>query len=410
MKKKFIYKLRTSISDLKSQLQCWQQEFLRGPARSKKKKRVLLYHVTGLSYGGTEKSLQFIAAHLDKNEFDVYFMYSERVDLFGNVKLEDIEKRRCNLLGKGVFLLRMDFDSMGPPPGMALKNANPSPGEVAKVLDIDLFITAGAGYGAYPIPTLKCPVILIDVFGYAQTLRRNVKYVLPISEAVRKKIDKVIPSKKLKTLHLPVPRPPENAEERGNEFRSRYCIPADSFVFGRIGRSDDSIFDPIAIKAFGKVNSEADQRRNSTFVIVGPCDLLKKYVSDHQLPNVVLIESLATDDEVWGFHSAIDVLAHSRIDGESLGINIIESLAAGNPIITHKSRHWNAHLDYLDEQCAFVSEVDAFEQYADFMIQISDPRNIDLARSMGQNARRKFEKLFSPERYIDCITQLIKDA
>src|SRR5689334_12661191 len=42
------------------------------------KKKILFYHISGLSFGGTEKALQIIAKHIDKEKYDVFFMYSSK--------------------------------------------------------------------------------------------------------------------------------------------------------------------------------------------------------------------------------------------------------------------------------------------------------------------------------------------
>jgi glycosyltransferase involved in cell wall biosynthesis len=54
-----------------------------------------------------------------------------------------------------------------------------------------------------------------------------------------------------------------------------------------------------------------------------------------------------------------------RLDGESFGLNIAESMLAGNPIITHKSHIWNAHLEYLKPEFSLVVEKDDVEGYKD---------------------------------------------
>lgn len=397
------------LNDIVSWIQSWKNEFSNYFNSSKTRKRILLYHVIGLSYGGTEKSLQYIAAKLDKSKYDVYFMYSERSELFGNVTLEDMNRRKADLMARGVNFIRMDFESMTPLPGMVLKEANPSPRKVVRALDIDLFITAGAGYGAYPIPTLPCPVMMIDVFGYGKTLSPNVKFVLPISNAVREKIVDVVPKEKIKTLHLPVPRPPKDIQFLAEDFRNQYGIDKDNFVFGRIGRSEDSIFDPIAINAFEQIVHKSENSSRIKYLVVGPCKKLKEIVATRKIPGVVTIDSLATDKEVWAFHAAIDVLAHSRVDGESLGINIIESMAVGNPVITHKSKRWNAHLDYLDESFAYVANTDAVDQYAGYMKRFIDPDNNEKIESMREKAMEAYEKHFSPERYMEQIDSLIQN-
>jgi len=384
----------------------WVNELFPGPKR-KEKPRILIYHIHGLSYAGTQKGLQFIAKHLSKEKYDVYYMFGERPGLFpGSGKKEDLEVRKQELLNAGVSLIRADFDKTMGPPAHVAKGINPSPRDVVKALDIDLFITAGMGYASYPIPILRCPCILIDVFGYGTTLSKKVRFILPISDTVKRIIDDVVPEEKIITLPWAVPRPPSNLAELGMEFRKKYGISGQTLVFGRIGRSVDTIFDPIAIYAFEKTIKDA--KGDCLYLIVGPSAKLKQIVDDRKIPSVLSIDSLASDEDVWAFHGAIDVLAHYRLDGESLGVNIIETIAAGNPVITHESRRWNAHLEYLSDDFAFVADVDSVDQYASFMEFCVRPDNRHFIRKMGQHAKATYEQRFSEELYMDKLETVIK--
>jgi len=391
------------IDDIKSLLFSFLTEFVLSKSENLKA-RILIYHVNGFSYGGTEKGLQFIAKNLNKDKFDVYFMSGERADAFGKLSKNDIETKKDELSQLGVSLIIMNYQRQMGPPSHAIIGANPSPRDVVKTLKIDLFITANMGYADYPIPLLNCPSIIIDVFGYGKTLSGKVKYLLPISEAVKKTYQEVISDKKFEVLPWPVPRPPTNLVKLRNEFRTKYRLNSEALVFGRIGRNDDSIFDPIAIKAFTKIVSE-----NSLcyYVIVGPSESLKKIVLEKQIPNVILIQSIASEEDVWAFHSAIDVLAHYRLDGESQGVNIIESMAVGNPIISHKSNNWNAHLEYLANNFSFVAEVDDYEQYFNFMEYFTISGHGKVIDQMRNCAREVYETRFSPERYISRIDEII---
>lgn len=59
----------------------------------KDKKRVLIYGISALSFGGTEKNLQIIAKYLDKEAYDVYFMYGTKPRKLGNYNAKMIEER-----------------------------------------------------------------------------------------------------------------------------------------------------------------------------------------------------------------------------------------------------------------------------------------------------------------------------
>lgn len=79
------------------------------------------------------------------------------------------------------------------------------------------------------------------------------------------------------------------------------------------------------------------------------------------------LDPIYAEEDVWAFHNAIDVLAHFRYDGESCGLNIAESMLSGNPIISHRSRIWNAHLEYLSQDNSFVAGIDDIDAYGNAM-------------------------------------------
>jgi glycosyltransferase involved in cell wall biosynthesis len=378
------------------------------PKAPKRRPRLLIYKVNGLAYGGTEKGLQFIAENVDKKKFDVYFMHGDSCSLFGGIATADLEQKKKELQAAGVILIRMDFERQLGPPSHALIGANPSPVNVAKTLGIDLFITANMGYADYPIPLLPCPTIIIDVFGYGQTLSRKVKAILPISAAVKDRIPSFIPREKIISLPLPVPRPPENLTSLGKNLRNKLGIKPSTIVFGRIGRPDDSIFDPIAINAYERMVRQ--ENLDCLYLIVAPSKKMVEIVQKRGVPQVMFLAPIASNCDVWAFHGAIDVLAHFRIDGESLGVNIIESMAAGNPIITHKSRFWNAHLDYLDHDFARIAEIDSVEDYARQLSFFLKETTRDGIRSMGLKAREVYESKFAPEQYLTSFVEVIEKA
>ncbi|MBC7981814.1 hypothetical protein H7X65_01940, partial [Candidatus Parcubacteria bacterium] len=136
----------------------------------------------------------------------------------------------------------------------------------------------------------------------------------------------------------------------------------------------------------------------------------KKLVIEKKIPNVHWLEPSYLEDEVWAFHQAIDVLAHFRNDGESFGLNIAESMLVGNPILTHKSHIWNAHLEYLDNSFSRYTDKDDYEQYAKNMIEFAELHNSGKLKEMGQEAKIKAEGLFLIENCIGKYENIINEA
>ena len=77
-----------------------------------------------------------------------------------------------------------------------------------------------------------------------------------------------------------------------------------------------------------------------------------------------------------------------------MGLNIAESMLCGRPVITHKSRIYNAHLEYLDESFARVAPVDGVKDYAEFLREFACAKESGMLEQWGARARAKAEPLF----------------
>ena len=138
--------------------------------------------------------------------------------------------------------------------------------------------------------------------------------------------------------------------------------------------------------------------------------ILEKIVSDEKIPNVHFLDPSADENDIWGFHYSIDALAHFRYDGETFGLNIAESMYAGNPILSHKSHIWNAHLEYLNDSFSRVSEVGDVNSYAKSMIEFINIKqhNIKNWVKMKEIAERTALQNFSEKKYAEKINTVIK--
>ncbi len=349
---------------------------------SGQKKKILFYHKNGLSFGGTEKFLQIIAKHLPKDRFDVYFMASWDDPSDYN--------RKKYLDGSGIKFINFSFSSVDDSFPYFINNQNPDIFSVIKDNDIDIVVSAGAGYADYPLNLVKnIPIILIGVFGYATT-QKNIVLQVYISDEVGRMVEKITYGR---TCLMPI-----LSEDPGNRYaaaglalRNSLGIPDNHTVYGRIGRGDDNIFDPIGIRAFQELLKE---RRDISYIIMSPPPILEKIVEDKKIENVYFLPPSYKEDDIWAFHNAIDVLAHFRKDGESQGLNIVESMLCAKPVITHCSRIWNAHLEYLDDSFSRVADLDSINDYYVFMKEMADRKKNGTLADMGNKARKKAERIF----------------
>jgi len=368
------------------------------PAR---RKRILFYHINSLGYAGTEKFLQILARHLDKKKYVVYYMYPD------TAHASDKERARlAYLLEGGVVPIPFDFRKVESYPPHFVSGMNPDIQRVIRGLGIDLLVTADSGSANYPFSIVRnIPIILLNIFGQPN-VQKNASYHCCISQEVAAGLVPIVPPEKIVVLPVPSERPVISFEDAAL-LRKRFGIKDTDIVFGRIGRPDDGIYDPIGIKAFQRIVASHPEAH---YLIMAPMPALERFVKDEDIPNVHFLPPSAEDRSVWAFHAAIDVLAHFRNDGESFGLNIVESMLAGKPIVTHRSHIWNAHLEYLDESFARIADKDDVTQYAEFLEEmILLHKNGDLL-PLQERAREKAESSFLIETLVPVFEDLVEHS
>lgn len=365
--------------------------------RNRKIKKILIYHISGLTHAGTEKNLQLIANSL-VDEYDVCFMYGEK----------GAEEQRKETLDPRIKLIPFSYKLNETAIPHRLHEMKPHIKEVLKERDIDLIITASPGYSHYPWNVIsEVPIMLSNVFG-APTLQKNIVATIFMSDTVKRHSEKWIgTNKRHHTRFLPIAKlPPKNSRELGSLLRKRLGILETDFVFGRIGRDDNNIFDPIGILAWQKI---AYNHPHAHLLVMSPPSILVSIVNEKKIPRVHFLPPSGKEEDVWTFHGAIDAMSHFRRDGETSGVAIAESLTIGNPIITHKSHIWNAHLEYLTSDCSRVAEIDDSNGYADYMEEFIDLKVNHPERWQQYLVASKTcgEENFSPTTYSEYIRSLV---
>lgn len=367
--------------------------------RPNTKKRILFYHINSLGFAGTEKFLQILAKHLDKKKYDVFYLYPNKVD-----ENTEYVKRLAYIQEGGVIAIPFDSDKVRPNPPYFVPGMNPDITDVISALTIDLLVVADSGNANYPFSIIRnIPVILLNIFGQPN-IQKNISYHVCISKQVASQLQPVVPNRKIKVLPVPSEGPLSGSVDLGEKLREKLGIKNTDIVFGRIGRADDAIYDPIGIEAFKRA---LESRKDIYYVVMAPPPILRKKVVDEDIQNVYFISPSAKDEDVWAYHASIDALAHFRNDGESFGLNIVESMFSGKPIITHKSHIWNAHLEYLDTSFARITEKDDVVAYTKYILEYADMKKTGELARMGQRAKEKAEKFFLIKNNIGIFEDLI---
>jgi len=366
----------------------------------KNKKRILVYHINSLGFAGTEKFLQILAKYLNKNKYEVFFMHPDESNL------EKIQ--RLNYVKKGnIQPIPFTYKKISKIPPYYISEMSPDIFKLIKKLKIDLLVTPGSGHANYPFSIIKnIPIILLNIFGQPN-VQKNISHHICISHEVADKLKPIVPDIKIKILPVPSEGPNKNSWQTGLNLRYKHDIKDTDFVFGRIGRPDDNIFDPIGIRAFQKVVVKYPQAH---YLIMAPMPKLVDIVKSENIPNVYFLEPSSKEEDVWAFHQALDTMAHFRFDGESFGLNIAESMLCAKPIITHKSPIWNAHLEYLEPSFSRVAEINDVNSYAKYMEEFIQKKQTGELLKMGKIAKAKADKLFLIENNINKFETWIDES
>jgi len=366
-----------------------------------KKKRILFYHINSLGYAGTEKFLQILAKYSNKNKYDVYFLYPNKIE-----ENTEFKKRLDYLKEGGVIGLPFDYKKVINKPPYFVSGMNPDIQQIINALHIDLLVIPDAGNANYPFSVIKnIPIILLNIFGQPN-LQKNIKFHLCISKEVGDKLSPIVPENKVVVFPVPSEGPTQNSLALGQKIRENFNIKDTDTVFGRIGRPDNAIFDPIGIRAFQKIVKNFP---SAHYIIMSPPPILVEIVKKEQIPNVHFLPSSAKEEDVWAFHQSIDAVAHFRNDGESFGLNIVESMLCGKPVITHKSHIWNAHLEYLEPSFSRIANKDDVEKYALFMKEFILLKQQNKLKEVGVKAREKSEE-FLIENQIVRFEKLVDES
>jgi hypothetical protein len=171
--------------------------------------KVLFYEFAGMSYGGSQKSLQILAKHLDSSKFDVYYTYSEIRD---TSRLHYFKNSSVKLVPFSHGNVRKTFPYF-------IENMQPHIFDIIRRKKINLIIYPSSGYPEYPIANItKVPIIQVNVFG-SINVQKNIKKILCVSEYITRIVKSALTNKDVTTLYNFTEGPDPEANQRGLELR-----------------------------------------------------------------------------------------------------------------------------------------------------------------------------------------------
>ena len=197
-----------------------------------------------------------------------------------------------------------------------------------------------------------------------------------------------------------VVRNPIEAPYSTEDLREELGIPKDAFVFGRIGRDDESIYDPINITAYSKI-----ENNNTYFIFVNTSNRSRSDIKRLGIKNAKFIERTTSEIRLSQFFNTIDVLAHSRKDGECNSAAIFEAAAHRKPVISHYGTTFNGHLETIKDS-GFVVLSGDIDEYSRIMRAFID--GVVDYHTLSNNAYRQWQKV-TPEKMGNAQLNIYKD-
>jgi glycosyltransferase involved in cell wall biosynthesis len=329
------------------------------------KKPIVIHHHNNLTMGGTEKMCQIFLKHFIKDYiFDHYVAYKANGDNTREPYFKEI---------------------IGPEKMICYE----SPAKLLNIIHgLKPFILHrySAGIPEYPfvneIKQHTKHFVSTSVFG-------NQDDTIDISKViyVSKHVQWMAGKHGVENHH--VVRNPIEAPYSTENLREELEIPTNAFVFGRIGRDDESIYENINIRAYAEV-----ERDDVFLVLVAPSRECRSDVGRFGIKNAKYIERTTDEVRLSKFYRTIDVQAHARKDGECNSGAHYEGFAHRVPLISHYGTTFQGHLETTGAGGFVVLSGDV-EEYTRIMRAFID-KEVDY-EALSDNAYRQWQKV-TPEK------------
>ena len=355
----------------------------------KKKIKIAFIKYGGMGAGGTERWLQQLAVELDKNKFDVDYFYTG-----------DENPDRLNFMkSNGINLIKISSNDKQSPYG---KWIDTDLFDKFNEEDYDIIQNAVAGEKEWPFYTFKKPVVESVHLDYGVNFSSNVYHTFLLSKWNQNKWTKMGGIRQMSSV---VPLGCE-LPKSDKDLRKELKIPKDAIVSGFHQRVDDNIFSPIPIYAY-----KENEAKNHYFIIMGGSKKYTELAKQLKLKNFIQLEHCANKERLSMFLNTLDIFAHGRRDGETLGYVIIEALLHKKPCIVHKATS-NAQRETIGNGGFYAETQEQYNNYLKTLLNDKDLR-LKLSNNGFEYAKQKYidtNYIKSVEdKYIDIINHPIKN-
>lgn len=315
----------------------------------------VVHAIPELGIGGTQKALQLLVTHLDRDLFDVSvlatkaggdratLLQSEGYDVF--VADGATSRMRDYLSGRETDILHIHGAGCGPKVVPAARQAG-----VPIIVKTDNF-------GWTDEPEVAEHVDRYYFMSKMTLLRYLLLNHISLTGDWQTDYD---------VLYNPLGDSPGD-DGSGARFRAENDIPHDAPLLGKIGRPAAAKWGHITVAAFERI---VEQRPDALLALVTPPEQIESRLAERGLAdNVVVLDRIPPDD-VDAFYQAIDVLTHSSAMGETFGYVIAEAFINETPVVVNSNpMRDNAQIELVDHaETGYVAN--SVKAYADATVEL----------------------------------------
>lgn len=357
----------------------------------------VVHYCNQLSIGGTERTMEIFAKYLDRSRFEVFAVSKlHREKLFTRVKVgcgallgvpAALGKKRLwasmnarlpnfrSILGEGHVLMAKDDNDLR---------------RILLELKPDILHVHYSGNAEPPTSDesimSRVPVtVTTQQFERQNTssAQRHIKKIFLVSKwLLENRAQWAVGDPRTEIFYNPIEVPCS-----ADNMRKELGIPMDAFVIGRVGRADSGIHDPIGLKAYRQIEDA-----NTYFLALSPPENMLRQAKALNLRNFIPLAPSTDGVFLSKFYNTIDVLAHSRRDGETFGCNIAEAMIHGKPVVSHLTSFMNAQLEIIGNG-GHVCAQDDWQEYATKLEELKNNRlhRAELSSKAQNRALEQFE-------------------
>lgn len=307
----------------------------------------------GLSSGGTERWLQYMAKGLAENGFQIDFYYCDSAPYIGSeyVHPDTDDSRLKYLLDSKVNLIKFSVGAKDvTTPDHEWVNTNFW--EVFDESQYDLVQTAKAGHPEYPFNRMDIPVCELVTLDAGSDDTQNIAWSILVSQTQRARWIQS-GGNLLRSSVIPVP---VFAPTSNENLRQSLGILSGDVVAGFHQAPRDEIFSDIPLRVFSELF-----KPNRHFIILSGSRKYRQQALDLGLRNVHFLDFNSDPDLLSLFLNSLDIFSHGRKDGETFGTVFAEAMIHGKPCLSHISPHGsNGHIETIGPAGYVESDLDSY--------------------------------------------------